>query len=138
VECWIIVFITPLSHYSITPVFLFPFVQPTLHLPAVFRFDQRRLFITALESQRAAGRKAAASGRAHQARRFTRDEIELLILAEPRHAGHQFLGIGVERFPEESRGIAKLHYLSRVHHGHVVRQLARGRDIMGYQDKTGL
>src|SRR5262252_3624810 len=81
-------------------------VQPTLHLPPVFRRDQRRLLITALETRRAAGGKAAAPGRAHQAGRFTGDELELLILAQPRHASHQFLRIGVERFPEKSLRVA--------------------------------
>src|SRR5262245_21300793 len=72
------------------------FVQPTLHLPSVFRRDQRRFLIAALETRRAARGKATTPRWAHQAWRFTGDELELLILAQPRHAGHQFLGIGME------------------------------------------
>src|SRR5215468_4029334 len=82
------------------------FVQPTLHLPSVFRRDQRRFLIAVLETRRAAGGKAAAPGRAHQARWFTRDKLELFILAQPRHASHQFLGIRVERLPEKSHRVA--------------------------------
>src|SRR5215470_9199589 len=82
------------------------FVQPTLYLPSVFRRDQRRFLIAALETRRTAGGKAAAPGRAHQAGRFTGDELELLILAQPRHASHQFLGIGMEWLPEKSPSVA--------------------------------
>src|SRR5215475_6466561 len=82
------------------------FVQPTLYLPPVFRRDQRRFLIAALETRRTAGGKAAAPRWAHQAGRFTRDKLELLILAQTRHASHQFPGIGVQRFPEKSCRVA--------------------------------